>query len=121
MQTIHKSLVLLGAIACATGGLAHTNLETVNVTEGVRVVNNVQIGHACGNGTSAIGTSVVFPDGKDSTLLVNNQAYTGKLTDFITASMSTTLAVCGRSSLIQRPDLPCWANLNWLGATGKRA
>ena len=43
------------------------------------------------------------------------------LTDFITASMSTTLAVCGRSSLIQRPDLPCWANLNWLGATGKRA
>ena len=85
MQTIQKSLVLLGAIACATSALAHTTLETVNVTEGVRVVNNVQIGHACGNGTNAIGTSVVFPDGKDSTLLVNNQAYSGKLTDFITA------------------------------------
>ena len=41
------------------------------MSEGVRVVNNAQIGHACGTGTSVIGTSVVFPDGVDSTLLVN--------------------------------------------------
>ncbi len=55
------------------------------MSEGVRVVNNVMIGHACGTGTSVIGTSVVFPDGVDSTILVNKQAYNGKLSDFITA------------------------------------
>jgi len=85
MQRIHKSLVLLGAFACINAALAHTTLETPTMSEGVRVLNNVQIGHACGNGTSVIGTSVVFPDGADSTLLVNNVAYTGKLSDFITA------------------------------------
>lgn len=85
MSALRQSLLLLGAIACTNSALGHTTLETVSMSEGVRVVNNVQIGHACGNGTSVIGTSVVFPDGLDSTLLVNNQPYTGKLTDFITA------------------------------------
>ena len=33
------------------------------------------------------------------------------LTDFMTASMSTTLAVCGRSSLIHEPDWPWRWNL----------
>ena len=84
MSLIRVSTLLLGMSAAGLA-FAHTSLETANMSEGIRVVNNVMIGHACGNGTSAIGTSVVFPDGKDSTLLVNNQAYSGKLTDFITA------------------------------------
>jgi hypothetical protein len=67
-----------------TGAQGHTTLETSTMSEGVRVVNNLQIGHACGEGTSIIGTSVVFPDGKDSTILVNGQAHNGPLTDFIT-------------------------------------
>ena len=32
---------------------------------------------------------------------------------------STILAVCGSSSLTHMPHLPCWANLNFDGATGK--
>jgi len=62
---------------------AHTTLETNTMSEGVRVVNNLQIGHACGAGKSVIGTSVVFPDGSDSTILVNGALYNGPLSDFI--------------------------------------
>lgn len=82
MASLHKSL-LFATLTFSGVAHAHTSLETNSMSEGVRVVNNVMIGHACGTGTSVIGTSVVFPDGKDSTLLVNGQAYTGKLTDFI--------------------------------------
>ena len=72
------ALVLVPALVSA-----HTTLETSTVVEGVRVVNNLQIGHACGTGTSVVGTSVVFPDGKDSTILVNNAQYSGPLSDFV--------------------------------------
>jgi hypothetical protein len=79
---------LLASLAIVMSGtslnaLAHTNLETSTMSEGVRVLNNAQIGHACGAGTSVIGTSVVFPDGADSTILVNGTEYAGPLTDFV--------------------------------------
>ena len=78
------SLVTLSLLALyPVAGFAHTTLETSVMAEGVRVLNNEQIGHACGAGTSVIGTSVVFPDGADSTLLVNGAAYSGKLSDFL--------------------------------------
>lgn len=66
--------------------LAHTRLEVPEVTEGVRASNNVVIGHGCGEnpGKNVIGTSVVFPDGVDSTITVDGAAYAGKITDFIT-------------------------------------
>src|SRR6185295_13324673 len=41
-------------------------------------------------------------------------------TDLITANSSTILAVCGNSSLTQRPHWPCWVNLYFEGATGSR-
>ncbi|MDY6983676.1 MAG: hypothetical protein SV422_11355, partial [Pseudomonadota bacterium] len=64
--------------------LAHTTLETSSLSEGVRVVNNVQIGHACGAGTSVLGSSVVFPDGVDSTIVAGGAPYDGPLSDFVT-------------------------------------
>lgn len=70
---------LLASSVCG----AHTTLETATMAEGVRVVNNLQIGHACGAGTSVIGTSVVFPDGVDSTITVAGAAYAGPLSDFV--------------------------------------
>ncbi|SDY04172.1 hypothetical protein [Nitrosomonas sp. Nm33] len=62
--------------------LAHTRLEVPIVTEGVRVTNNVAIGHGCGE-KAIIGTSVVFPDGTDSTITVGGQPHNGPLTDFV--------------------------------------
>lgn len=75
------TVVFLSILTAAA--YAHTTLETSTMTEGVRVLNNLQIGHACGTGTNVIGSSVVFPDGDDSTILVNGAAYSGKLTDFV--------------------------------------
>lgn len=62
---------------------AHTSFETSVMSEGVRIVNNLQIGHACGAGTSVLGSSVVFPDGIDSTILAGGAPYAGSLSDFL--------------------------------------
>ncbi|SNX58843.1 hypothetical protein SAMN06296273_0308 [Nitrosomonas ureae] len=61
---------------------AHTVLEVPSIAEGVRASNNVVVGHGCGE-INVIGTSVVFPDGVDSTITVDGQPHTGALTDFI--------------------------------------
>ncbi|MCC6916091.1 hypothetical protein [Nitrosomonas sp.] len=61
---------------------AHTRFETGTVSEGVRITNNVVIGHPCGT-NPVIGTSVVFPDGADSTVLIDGQPQGNLLTDFI--------------------------------------
>lgn len=79
-------LIISLSAACVTAGtFAHTTLETVTMSEGVRVLNNIQIGHACGAGKSVIGTSLVFPDGVDSTVLVNGAVSSAKLSDFLVA------------------------------------
>lgn len=69
-------------VGVGQGVLAHTRLEVPTVTEGVRVTNNVTIGHGCGE-KAIIGTSVVFPDGTDSTITVGGQPHNGPLTDFV--------------------------------------
>lgn len=61
---------------------AHTTIEVPAIVEGARVSNNVVVGHGCGE-INVIGTSVVFPDGVDSTITVDGQPHTGQLTDFI--------------------------------------
>jgi len=61
---------------------AHTRFETGTVGEGTRVTNNVVIGHTCGI-NPVIGTSVVFPDGVDSTVLVDSQPMGNPLADFV--------------------------------------
>ncbi|MGV3590488.1 MAG: hypothetical protein ACO1PZ_02290 [Gammaproteobacteria bacterium] len=71
-------LMLVPALAAA-----HTSLETSVMSEGVRIVNNLQIGHACGAGTSVLGSSVVFPDGIDSTIFAGGAPYAGPLSDFL--------------------------------------
>lgn len=87
-HTVKSFAPALSAIALLSLGqsaLAHTTFETASMSEGVRVVNNVQIGHACGATKKVIATSVVFPDGISSTITSGGQAYSGPLTDFVTA------------------------------------
>ena len=88
MHTNHKLKLITVSMIAATitmighSVFAHTVLETPAITEGIRVSNNVVIGHGCGE-RNVIGTSVVFPDGVDSAITVNGQPHTGVLTDFI--------------------------------------
>lgn len=77
--------VSIVAVMTASVGLnvqAHTRLETATINENTRTSNNVVIGHGCGE-NSVIGTSVVFPDGVDSTITVDGAVHTGALTDFV--------------------------------------
>lgn len=78
-----RAAVTAAVLTASSSVLAHTSFETSSMSEGVRVLNNVQIGHACGEGKRVIATSVVFPDGVDSTITVNGSAYNGALTDLV--------------------------------------
>lgn len=78
------------SLSFTNAAFSHTRLETPTVQDGVRVTNNIVIGHGCGaEGTATgerrpvIGSSVVFPDGVDSTITLDGQPYAGNLSDFI--------------------------------------
>ncbi|MBP6056896.1 MAG: hypothetical protein KA524_00460 [Nitrosomonas sp.] len=76
------SIIAVAATVIGHNAFAHTVMETPTITEGVRVSNNVVVGHGCGE-RNVIGTSVVFPDGEDSTITVDGQPHTGVLVDFV--------------------------------------
>lgn len=81
------SIIAVAATVIGHNAFAHTTIEIPTIPESTRVSNNVVIGHGCGveNGVQSpvIGTSVVFPDGEDSTITVDGQPHTGVLADFV--------------------------------------
>jgi len=88
-MTNHNKIKFVAGTAIAAvittmghNAIAHTRLEIPEVPENVRTTNNVVIGHGCGE-INIIGTSVVFPDGVDSTITVDGQPHPGALSDFI--------------------------------------
>jgi len=87
-QMIKARALVLSAVSTALVGIgmnafAHTRLDIPTMVEGTRTINHVVITHSCGDTKRTIGTSVVFPDGVDSTILVGGQPHTGSLTDFV--------------------------------------
>jgi hypothetical protein len=84
MPALSRSFpLLLLPLLLAGAATAHTTFDISTLQENTRVLNNVAIGHACGAGTSVIGTSVVFPDGIDSSIVIEGQPYEGSLADFV--------------------------------------
>lgn len=77
---------LAGIVTAGLGqsALAHTRLDVPTQTEGVRTINHIVIGHSCTDTSRTIGTSVVFPDGVDSTILKGGEPHSGSLKDFLT-------------------------------------
>lgn len=88
LKLITLSTAAAMLIVAGQSALAHTRLNVPTLTEGTRVLNHMVIGDNCaadaGDGRRVIGTSVVFPDGSDSTILVDGQPHEGELTDFLT-------------------------------------
>jgi hypothetical protein len=64
--------------------LSHTRLNVAKAAEGNRNINQMVISHSCNETSSTFGTSVVFPDGVDSTILVDDVAHEGTILDFLT-------------------------------------
>lgn len=92
----HRTLMLLAAIGLSgswQSAAAHTRLKTPVIKENAANhgsnYNDVVIGHGCQNTSdgastiSTMGTVVVFPDGKDSVITVNDAVHAGPLTDFV--------------------------------------
>ena len=63
--------------------VAHTVIEPAQITEGKKSENYLVITHGCGD-NAVIGSSIVFPDGVDSTITTNGNPYSGPLRDFVT-------------------------------------
>ncbi|MCE7913175.1 MAG: hypothetical protein DYH15_00565 [Nitrosomonas sp. PRO4] len=80
--SIQDLFVLIVFVGVFSNVMAHTVLETPQVTELKKMTNNIVIGHGC-QGEAVIGTSVVFPDGESSTIAVGNDPHSGVLTDFV--------------------------------------
>jgi hypothetical protein len=78
--------------------LSHTSLNIAKATEGTRVINNMVIGHSCGETSKTIGTSVVFPDGVDSTILVDGESHEGTVLDFLVNYGNNTQLILDRAS-----------------------
>ncbi len=78
------ALSFIAAMIAGIGSnaIAHTRLETASIPENTRATNHVIIGHGCGD-RGVIGTTVVFPDGVDSTITKDGQPHDGPLTDFV--------------------------------------
>ncbi len=70
----HTALATALLLGLSQNVLSHTRLEIPAGTEGVRITNNVVIGHSCGETGTTIASSVVFPDGVDSIVNVNGAA-----------------------------------------------
>ncbi len=81
--------------------LAHTRLNVPTLVEGTRSINHVMIGHSCTDTSRTIGTSVVFPDGVDSTILVGGAPHSGPLTDFLTSYGNNAQLILDRSFAAQ--------------------
>lgn len=70
---MNRIKLLSGVIAAtlltglAQNAAAHTRLNVPTMTEGTRIINHMIIGDNCAEGDRRIiGTSIVFPDGVDS-------------------------------------------------------
>lgn len=90
MKSLNKfKLVTLSLTTVMLMGLgqntfAHTRLNEATLTEGTRTINHIIISHSCNETSHTIGTSVVFPDGVDSTILVNGEVSEGQMLDYLT-------------------------------------
>ena len=78
--------------------LSHTRLNIAKQKEGVRDINHMVITHSCNETTKTIGTSVVFPDGVDSTVMVDGQPHEGTILDFMTNYGNNHQLILDRSS-----------------------
>lgn len=83
-------------IGMGTSVYAHTRLDAPTMVEGTRVINYL-VAHSCGENTM-LGTSVVFPDGVDSTVLVDGQPDGGTLKDFLPSYGNNAQLIFNRSA-----------------------
>ncbi|MDR4517549.1 MAG: hypothetical protein MRK00_09215 [Nitrosomonas sp.] len=98
MKLLTCILTGVTVIGLGQNAFAHTRLNVPTATEGERSINHLVISHSCNDNTRTIGTSVVFPDGVDSTILVDGVPHTGSITDFLTNYGNNAQMIFDRSA-----------------------
>lgn len=87
LNTLSLSMAAALLLTIGQNAVAHTRLETSTIDAGMRTPNNVVITHGCGNESGGsnpvVGTSVVFPDGQDSVIMVDGAPHEGAIDDFL--------------------------------------
>lgn len=101
-------MIKVKQITCALAGvmlvgisqsvLSHTTLNVAKAVEGTRFINNMVIGHSCSETAKTFGTSVVIPDGVDSTIIVDGQPHEGQILDFLVNYGNNVQLILDRSS-----------------------
>lgn len=84
--------------------LSHTSLNVAKAAEGTRTINNLVISHSCNEASKTFGTSVVFPDGVDSTITVDGEPHEGTILDFMTNYGNNAQLVLNRASFDQMDE-----------------
>jgi len=84
--------------------LSHTRLNVAKAAEGSRSINQMVISHSCNDTSSTFGTSVVFPDGVDSTVMVDDVAHEGTILDFLTNYGNNAQLILDRASFDQMDE-----------------
>ncbi len=92
------SVAALILVTVAQTSSAHTRFNTSSETEGVRDINHIVIGHSCNETSRTIGTSVVFPDGVDSTVMVNGESSDKNVIDYLTNFGNNASLILDRSA-----------------------
>lgn len=83
VNQVFQTFLMIGIlIHFSQSALAHTLFDIPRLPELKKVTNHITIGHGC-QGNTVIGTSVVFPDGQDSIITINDNAHSGTLDEFV--------------------------------------
>jgi hypothetical protein len=87
-------MAVFGLVGAGQSAFAHTRLKTPEIEENAAQhgsnYNDVVVAHGCLNpstgnvDSNVLGTVVVFPDGKDSSITVDGAPHNGTLADFVT-------------------------------------
>ena len=78
------SLTAVMFAGVAQNAFAHTRINEATQIEGTRGINHIVISHSCNDTSNTLGTTVVFPDGVDSTIMVNGEASESQVLDHLT-------------------------------------
>ncbi|NOQ63397.1 MAG: hypothetical protein GQ582_02655 [Methyloprofundus sp.] len=88
-KNIPLSIITTSILLASQMASAHTRLQIPSIDEGTRVYNNQIISHGCRNpdtqavDLTTIATILVFPDGVDSSITVNEEVSDQPLSAFI--------------------------------------
>ena len=115
MRKQHKKLILTSIIsACAFASpqiLAHSVFQTTTGEEGVKVYNNIAVGHGCENkdptkaNLPVIATNMVLANGQDSTILIDGTINTtAKASDYLTNWPSALVKNIPSTDIFKKQD-----------------